>query len=48
MNWTEIIIITACNLAGILSALALGISIGEMRVLRQVNRALEQMRRERQ
>lgn len=48
MNWAEIIIIMTCWLAGSLSALSLGISMGEMRILRQVNRALEQMRKERE
>lgn len=47
MNWTEFIVVTMLNLAGYLSALVLGISLGEKHVLRQVNRALEQMREER-
>lgn len=48
MNWIEFIIVTALNLAGYLSALVLGISLGEKHVLRQVYRALEQTRKERE
>lgn len=48
MNWTEFIIVTMLYLAGYLSALVLGISLGEKHVLRQVYRALDQMRKERE
>lgn len=48
MNWTEFIIVTTLNLAGYLSALMLGISLGERHVLRQVYQTLEQMRKERE
>ena len=47
MNWTEFIVVTLLNLAGYLSALMLGISLGEKHIIRQVNRTLEQMRKER-
>lgn len=48
MNWTELIIVTTLNLAGYLSALVLGISLGEKHVLRQVYQCLDQMRKERE
>lgn len=48
MNWTEFIIVTMLNLAGYLSALVLGISLGEKHVLRQVYQSLDQMRKERE
>lgn len=35
------------TLAGYLSALMLGISLGEKHIIRQVNRTLDQMRKER-
>ncbi len=47
MNWTEFIVVTLLNLAGYLSALMLGISLGEKHIIRQVNRTLEQRRKER-
>ena len=47
MNWTEFIVVTMLNLAGYLSALMLGISLGEKNIIRQVNRTLDQMRKER-
>ena len=47
MNWTEFIVVTMLNLAGYLSALMLGISLGEKHIIRQVSRTLEQMRKER-
>ena len=47
MNWTEFIVVTMLNLAGYLSALMLGISLGEKHTIRQVNRTLDQMRKER-
>ena len=47
MNWTEFIVVTMLNLAGYLSALMLGISLGEKHITRQVNRTLEEMRKER-
>ena len=47
MNWTEFIVVTLLNLAGYLSALMLGISLGEKHIIRQVNRTLDQMRNER-
>lgn len=46
MNWTEFIVVTMLNLAGYLSALMLGISLGEKHIIRQVNRTLDQMRKE--
>ena len=42
MNWTEFIVVTLLNLAGYLSALMLGISLGEKHIIRQVNRTLDQ------
>lgn len=48
MNWIEFIVVTILNLAGYLSALMLGISLGERHVLRQVYQTLEQMRKERE
>ena len=47
MNWTEFIVVTLLNLAGDRSASMLGISLGEKQIIRQVNRTLEQMRKER-
>ena len=47
MNWTEIIVVTMLNLAGYLSSLMLGSSLGEKHIIRQVNRTLDQMRKER-
>lgn len=47
MNWTEFIVVTLLNLAGYLSALMLGISLREKHIIRQVNRTLDQMRKER-
>ena len=47
MIWTVFINEKLLNLAGYLSALMLGISLGEKHIIRQVNRTLEQMRKER-
>ena len=37
MNWIEFIVVTVLNLAGYLSALMLGVSLGEKHIIRQVN-----------